>query len=104
MEPAFPASDYYRDSAPPPGHWPIAGRPVTALAGRRVGKLRDGSHVHQQPVDGGGAQLFPCSLATSTPQAFLVASVPAPIKTGAESTAKTVVRCCPAQIHQVRAG
>ena len=26
------------------------------------------------PVDGVGAQLFPCSLATSTPQAFLVAS------------------------------
>jgi hypothetical protein len=36
-----------------------------------------GSHVHRQPFDEGGAQPFPGSLATSTPQAFLVASPPA---------------------------
>lgn len=36
-----------------------------------------GSHVHHQPFDEGGAQLYPGSLATSTPQAFLVASPPA---------------------------
>jgi hypothetical protein len=30
-----------------------------------------------EPFDGVGAQLCPCSLATSTPQAFLVASRPA---------------------------
>jgi len=29
------------------------------------------------PFDGVGAQLCPCNLATSTPQAFLVASLPA---------------------------
>ena len=41
---------------------------------RRGGRPRDGSHVHHVPLDGVGAQLCPCSLATSTPQAFLVAS------------------------------
>jgi hypothetical protein len=30
-----------------------------------------------KPFDGVGAQLCPCNLATSTPQAFLVASRPA---------------------------
>ena len=35
------------------------------------------SHVHHVPVGGIGAQLFPCSLATATPQAFTVASKPA---------------------------
>ena len=37
----------------------------------------DGSHVHRRPIDGGGAQLCPCSLATSTPQTFPMASAPA---------------------------
>ena len=46
--------------------------PPAWLAGGRA--ILEGSHVHHRPVDEGGAQLFPGSLATSTPQAFLVAS------------------------------
>jgi len=77
MWPAFPASDYYEGSAPPSGRQPTAGLPLAALAGRRVGGPDGGSHVHHQPFDGIGAQLFPCSLATTTPQTFIVASGPA---------------------------
>jgi hypothetical protein len=48
------------------------------LLGERRGQNRDGSHVHHSPLDGGGAQLFPGGIATSTPQPFLVASGRAP--------------------------
>jgi hypothetical protein len=37
----------------------------------------DGSHVHQESIDQGGAQLYPGSIATATPQTFTVASSPA---------------------------
>ncbi len=54
------------------------GEPSRSRPGRPGGwGLGDGSHVHHQPVDGLGAQLFPCSLATGTPQSFPVASWPA---------------------------
>jgi hypothetical protein len=76
MRPAFPASDYYGGSVPPQGQQPTADLPATGLAGRRGGQPRGGSHVHHAPVDGGGAQLFPGSLATATPQTFTVASRP----------------------------
>ena len=71
MRPAFPTSDYYEGSAPPQGQQPTASLPTNR------GQPQDGSHVHRRPIDGGGAQLFPCSLATSTPQTFLMASAPA---------------------------
>ena len=77
MWPAFPTSDYYGGSAPsraisrrracPPPAWLAGGEgdpgtvPTFTIA----------------PVDGVGAQLFPCSLATGTPQTFPVASRPA---------------------------
>ena len=77
MWPAFPTSDYYEGSVPSQGHQPTAGLPAAGLAGRRGGRPQDGSHVHHRPIDGVGAQLFPCSLATSTPQTFPVASSPA---------------------------
>jgi hypothetical protein len=76
MWPAFPASDYYEDSAPPWSHRTTAVLPVANLDGWRGGQLQGGSHVHLRTVDGGGAQLFPGSLAMSTPQAFLMASQP----------------------------
>ena len=53
-----------------------------------------------------GARLCPCSLAASTPQAFLVASPPATLS-GFGVTAPPWwddVHCCPAQIRQIRAG
>jgi hypothetical protein len=65
---AFPPSDYYGDSAPPCDQPPTAGLPATGLAGRREGRSQGGSHVHHEPVDGIGVQLFPGSLATGTPQ------------------------------------
>jgi hypothetical protein len=77
MWPAFPTSDYYEGSVPPQDHQSTTDLPATALAGRRGGQSQDGSHVHHAPVDGGGAQLCSCSLATGTPQAFPVASPPA---------------------------
>jgi len=58
------------------------------------------------PVDGVGAQLFPCSLATDTPQAFSVALV-LPIQQGSEVALVITdegVHCRPAPIHQVWAG
>ena len=58
--------------APSADSGPARRRPRRATGGR----LRDGSHVHHVPIDGVGAQLFPCSIATSTPQTFLVASPP----------------------------
>ena len=40
----------------------------------RSGKSRDGSRVHCDSLDEGGARLCPCGLATATPQHFTVAS------------------------------
>jgi hypothetical protein len=77
MRPAFPTSDYYGPSAPPRRHQPTASLPTRAAhQQRRDGRHRDGSHVHHASIDGIGAQLFPCSIATSTPQTFLAASPP----------------------------
>jgi len=42
--------------------------------GTAVRAATDGSHVHCAPVDRIGAQLCPGGIATSTPQAFNVAS------------------------------
>ena len=39
-----------------------------------VGQNRDGSHVHCDSLDEEGAQLYPCGIATTTPQHFTVAS------------------------------
>src|SRR4051794_23710251 len=75
--PAFPASDYYDGSATPRPAEPTTNRPAADLEGRPAGPARDVSHVHRTPVDGVGAQLCPCGIATSTPQTFLVASLPA---------------------------
>ncbi|MGH9044276.1 MAG: hypothetical protein ACRDVP_05485, partial [Acidimicrobiales bacterium] len=60
MWPAFPASDYYGGSVPFPSHQQTTRLPVAALAGRREGRLKNGSHVHHIPVDRIDAQLFPC--------------------------------------------
>ena len=58
-------------------------------------------------IDGVGAQLFPCSIATSTPQTFPVASPPTALgrlRSLPPATIADGVRCDPAHIHQVRAG
>jgi hypothetical protein len=101
--PAFPTSDYYGGSVPSHDQQPTAGLPATGLDSRRGGRSQDGSHVHHQPVDGVGAQLFPGSLATGTPQTFPVASWPA-TSTGVRVALPrcwSSVRCCPAPIRQI---
>jgi hypothetical protein len=103
MWPAFPTSDYYGGSVPSHDQQPTAGLPATGLDSRRGGRSQDGSHVHHQPVDGVGAQLFPGSLATGTPQTFPVASWPAS-STGVRVALPRCwsgVRCCPAPIRQI---
>jgi hypothetical protein len=103
---AFPRSDYYGGSVPSPGRQPTASLPVTALAERWEGRPGDGSHVHHAPVGRIGAQLFPCSIATPTPQAFGVASYPAYVSRGRSRLAlsRLGAHCYPARIHQVGAG
>jgi hypothetical protein len=41
---------------------------------RGIGQDRDGSRVHCDSLDEGGAQLYPCGIATANPQHFTVAS------------------------------
>ena len=102
---AFPRSDYYEGSVTAPSRQPTAGLPAATLAGQRRGRLGAVSHVHHAPVGGVGAQLCPCSIATSTPQAFLVASRPAKM-TDQEVTPERSSWVCTAipAIPQVGAG
>jgi hypothetical protein len=72
MCPAFPDSDYYGPSAPFRRHQLTVHLPAATLDGRPDGRPRNGSRVHHVPVGGIGAQLFPCSLVTGTPQTFPV--------------------------------
>jgi len=77
MWPAFPVPDYYGGPATSRPAQPTTSLPAPDLDDRFTGPARDASHVHRTPVDGAGAQLCPCGIATSTPQAFLVDSLPA---------------------------
>ena len=74
--PAFAASQYYGPSAPsrpdrqamrPPG-------PVRRWRRRRSGGAGTVPTFIREPFDGIGTQLCPCTIATTTPQAFTVAS------------------------------
>jgi hypothetical protein len=71
---AFPRSEYYGDSAPPRSRQLTTSLTAVPPDAGADGRNWDGSHVHCVPIDEGSAQLFPDSLATSTPQAFLVTS------------------------------
>ena len=103
---AFPASDYYGGSAPCHAHRATVALPAGPLAAARVGQARQGSHVHCVTLGGVGVQLCSDSIATSTPQAFLVASrTGANGRCGSRLPVRSVgVQCIPAQIRQVRAG
>lgn len=74
MSPAFPASDYYEGSATTRHHQPTVNLPITQPAARWGGRYPVASHVHYPPVGGVGTELYPGSITTSTPQAFLVVS------------------------------
>src|SRR6516164_2646553 len=56
--PAFPTSDYYEDSAPQPRRTPTMCASSSSL---RTTRLRFPRSLTS--ADGGGAQLYPCSLA-----------------------------------------
>ena len=74
---AFLRSDYYGSSAPPLGPGSATDPPTTGLAVRREGDRGTVPTFTASPFVQGGAQLYPGSLATVTPQAFTVASCPA---------------------------
>ena len=66
--------------AAPPRPGPVGGRRAQPAPPRRVrsGRQdRDGSRVHCDSLDEGGARLGPCGIATATPQHFTMASRPA---------------------------
>src|SRR5712692_6960584 len=50
----------------------------SAVLGREAarGTHAGGSHVHCHPINGLGTRLYPCGIATATPQTFTVASRP----------------------------
>jgi hypothetical protein len=99
--PALPAS--LTTTGTPPRPAASSGRRACPRP-TRIGQQRAASHVHRPPVGQGGAQLYPGSIATSTPQAFLVASWPTS-RTGVGVAAHLDgVHCSPAHIRQVRAG
>ncbi len=66
--PALPGSDYYEGSATPERRQLTASLPTTWRA------TSGASHVPRLPIDEGGAQLNPGSIAIGTPQAFPMAS------------------------------
>ena len=103
---AFPSSDYYGGSAPCRAHRATVALPAGPRAADRVGQARQGSHVHCVTLSGVGVQLCSDSIATSTPQAFLVAC-----RTGVNNRlgSRLPVRpfgahCIPAHIRQIGAG
>ena len=57
----------------------VPARPPSSC--RRGGRCRTVPTFTIEPLDGGGAQLSPCGIATSTPQTFLVASPADDMKT-----------------------
>jgi len=76
MYAAFPRSDYYGASVPSQ----VLGRrrtlPSTGLDARSDRRPGSVPTFTMRPIDEWGAQLFPDSIATATPQAFTVASPP----------------------------
>src|SRR3954447_3700568 len=70
--------------------------PLPTPRADQPGPARDASHVHHTPVDGVGAQLCRCGIATSTPQTFLVASLPATSPGPGVAHPITIGRACTA--------
>lgn len=77
---ALPRSDYYGGSATSPSRQSTVDLPAARLAAGQGGRPEDASHVPCVPVDGGGIELYPDSIAVHTPQTFLTASRTAPIE------------------------
>ena len=71
---ALPGSKYYGGSAPSRADRSTMDPARTPCWSHDIGQRRDGSHVHCDSLDEGGAQLCPCGIATATPQHVTVAS------------------------------
>ena len=105
--PGFPRLGVLRRLRPVPDRSAVGAPSPTSRAGRAAaGRTRDGSRVHCDSLDEGGARLCPCGIATATPQHFTVASRPARRQPAQEFPAALDGGCAPlpAQIRQVRAG
>ena len=97
--------DYYRASAPSRSHQLATSLPATGPDTRREGGRETVPTFTIRSIGQGGAQLYPGSIATPTPQAFSVASPP-PELNGFGVRPRPVtrpgpVRCIPSRIHQV---
>jgi hypothetical protein len=68
--------DYYGASVPPGGQQLATNLPTTRPAARRPGRPRMVPTFTRSSIGQAGAQLYPGSFATPTPQAFNVASPP----------------------------
>jgi len=103
---AFPRSEYYGDSAPSRSRQLTTSLTADPLVAGSDGRNRDGSHVPCVSIDEGSAQLFPDSLATSTPQPFLVTydTGVALRHRGRLTVNRFDAHCYPAHIHQIGAG
>lgn len=102
------ARDYYEASAPPNGRQSATDLPLAELAARRAGRPRAVPTFTMSSVGQGGTQLYSGSIATTTPQTFVMASPPPELDgfgvMGLDLTAENHVHCRPAHIRQVGAG
>ena len=99
------ARDYYEASAPPHGRQSATDLPLAELAVRRAGRPRTVPTFTMRSVGQGGAQLYSGSIATTTPQTFVMASSPTELDgfgvVVPDLTAADHVHCRPARIRQV---
>jgi hypothetical protein len=99
----FARSDYYEASAPPTTPWLATNLPAAGPAARRIGRPRMVPTFTTRSITEGGAHLYPDSIATTTPQTFIMASSPDfQPGFGVDHPYNPVAtRCVPARIHQV---
>ena len=76
MHVPFARPDYYGASAPPSGQQPATSLPTTRPDAWQPGQPRMVPTFTRSSIGQAGAQLYPGSLATPTPQTFSVASPP----------------------------
>ena len=111
---ALPGSEYYGGSAPSRADRRSTRPTQRPRRMRGSGQDRDGSRVHCDSLDEGGARLGPCGIATATPQHFTVASRPVvehqprssrPSRTGAHRSRPISTRFEPVRaLRDVNAG
>ena len=90
--PGFPGSDYYGPSVPSRRYQPTASLPATTRR-RREGNAGTVPTFTTSRSTGSAPSSSPCSIATSTPQTFLVASPPAAFSRLRSSRPRPLGRC-----------